>query len=135
MEVVGLFGLWETQQCQMCREAGGHGCKQYGPSEGLFFAPGGRCVRTSPRRAFSIVHQQILAYGEREATVMAPPPACDSAVAPCFHGSLVFLRRHFLLQISSLPPPQFVSLQQTAVLAPGLLSNPYTPFPSHLAHQ
>ena len=31
---------------------------------------------------------------------------CDSAVAPCFHGSPVFLHRHSLLQISSLPSPR-----------------------------
>ena len=27
--------------------------------------------------------------------VMAPPPTCDSAVSPCFHGCLAFLHRHF----------------------------------------
>ena len=37
----------------------------------------------------------MLACGEREATVMAPPPTCDSAVLPCFQGCLAFLHRHF----------------------------------------
>ena len=37
----------------------------------------------------------MLACGEREAMVMAPPPTCDSAVSPCFHGCLAFLHRHF----------------------------------------
>ena len=31
----------------------------------------------------------------REAMMMAPPPMRDSAVLPCFHGSLAFLHRHF----------------------------------------
>ena len=26
---------------------------------------------------------------------MAPPHTCDTAVSPCFHGSLAFLHRHF----------------------------------------
>ena len=30
-----------------------------------------------------------------EAMVMAPPPTCDSAVSPCFHGCPAFLHRHF----------------------------------------
>ena len=33
--------------------------------------------------------------GEREAMMMAPPPMCDSAVLPCFHGCLAFLYGHF----------------------------------------
>ena len=37
----------------------------------------------------------MLACGEREAMVMAPPPICDSAVLPCFHGCPAFLHRHF----------------------------------------
>ena len=32
----------------------------------------------------------------REVMVMAPPPACDSAESPCFHGCLAFLHQHFL---------------------------------------
>ena len=43
----------------------------------------------------SIVQLLMLACGEREAMVMAPPPTCDSAVSPCFHGCLAFLHRHF----------------------------------------
>ena len=37
----------------------------------------------------------MLACGEREAMVMAPPPTSDSSVSPCFHGCLTFLHRHF----------------------------------------
>ena len=37
----------------------------------------------------------MLACGEREAMVTAPPPTCDSAVSPCFHGCLAFLHQHF----------------------------------------
>ena len=33
-------------------------------------------------------------YGERKATVIAPPPAHDSTVAPCLHGCLPFPQRH-----------------------------------------
>ena len=55
---------------------------------------------------------------------MAPwLPTHDSAVSPCFHGSLAFLHRHFPPQS---PPshPLDPSLQSTAVLIPGLLHNP-----------
>ena len=31
----------------------------------------------------------------REAMVMAPPPTCDSAVSPGFHGCPAFFHRHF----------------------------------------
>ena len=37
----------------------------------------------------------MLVCAEREAMVMAPAPMRDSAVSPCFHGSLAFLHRHF----------------------------------------
>ena len=91
-----------------------------------------RCMRASPGRVFSS-NWQVPSCGEREATMVAPPPACDSAVVPCSHGSLVFLHRHSLLQISSLPVPQAIFPQPTAVLAPGLLSNPHAPAPSPCA--
>ena len=37
----------------------------------------------------------MLACGEREALVMAPPPMHDSAVSPCLQGCPAFLHRHF----------------------------------------
>ena len=37
----------------------------------------------------------MLAGGEREAMVMAPPAACDSAILPCFHSCLAFFHQHF----------------------------------------
>ena len=37
----------------------------------------------------------MLAYGEREAVVVAPPAMRDSAVSLCFHGCLAFLLQHF----------------------------------------
>ena len=40
----------------------------------------------------------VLAYGEREAIVMIPPPMHDSAISPCLHGCLAFLHRYFLPQ-------------------------------------
>ena len=42
-----------------------------------------------------VVQLLVLACGEREAMVMAPPPTPDSAVSPFFHGCLAFLYRHF----------------------------------------
>ena len=45
-----------------------------------------------------LVQLPMLACGEREAMVMAPPPMHDPAVSPCFHGCLAFLHRHFLSQ-------------------------------------
>ena len=37
----------------------------------------------------------MLAGGEREAMVMAPPTTCDSAVLPCFQGCPAFFHWHF----------------------------------------
>ena len=45
--------------------------------------------------SLSIVQLPMLACGEREAMVMAPPPVSDSAVLPYFHGCLTFLHRPF----------------------------------------
>ena len=36
-----------------------------------------------------------MAYGGREAMVMALPPMHNSALSPCFHGCPAFLHRHF----------------------------------------
>ena len=41
------------------------------------------CVRWA---ILFIVQQPMLACGEGEAMAMAPPPPCDSALSPCFHG-------------------------------------------------
>ena len=38
----------------------------------------------------------MLAGGEREAMVLAPPTACHSAVLSCFHSCLAFFHHHFL---------------------------------------
>ena len=46
----------------------------------------------------------MLACGEREAMVMAPPPMRDSAVTPSFHDCLAFLHRHFSSQSPPSPP-------------------------------
>ena len=56
----------------------------------------------------------MLACGEREAMVMAPPPMHDSAVSPCFHGCLAFLHRHFPPQSPPSHPldPSLCSQQQ-----------------------
>ena len=57
----------------------------------------------------STVQLLMLACGEREAMVMAPPPP---AVSPCFHGFLAFLHRHFPPQSPSshLPPTRYPHL-------------------------
>ena len=52
----------------------------------------------------------------------------------CFHGSPVFLHRHSLLRLSSLPSPQSISPQPTAVLTLGLFSSPHALAPRPLAH-
>ena len=46
----------------------------------------------------------MLVCGDREAMVMAPPPTCNSAVSPRFHGCLAFLHRDFPPQSSPLYP-------------------------------
>ena len=63
----------------------------------------------------------MLACGEREAMVMAPPRKHDSEVSPCFHGCLA---PALPTTISSLTSPQSVSPQSTSALALGLLHNP-----------
>ena len=54
---------------------------------------------SSVRQAFdgpaSIFQLLMLACGEREAMVMAPPSMRDSAVSPCFCGYLTFFHWHF----------------------------------------
>ena len=135
---------WRWHSCLDHGSPGGTRCtgkpatteaRDNGPSGRLFLVPGCRHARISPGRAFSIAWRQVLTCGESEVTVVALPPACDSAVAPCFRGSPVFLHRHSLLRISSLLSPQAVSLQPTAFLTLGLLSNPHAPAPSPCAHQ
>ena len=67
--------------------------------------------------------------------VMAPPPARDSAVSPCFHGCRAFLHRHFPLQSPPSRPLNPALHSQTPALALGLLHNPQTPVPSHCTFQ
>ena len=64
--------------------------------------------------SFSIIHLRMLACGEREAMMVAPPFMCDSAVSPCFHGCLAFLHRHFPPQSAPSHPldPSLHSQQQ-----------------------
>ena len=51
----------------------------------------------------------MLACGEREAMVMAPPPKHDSEVSPCFHGCLApGIAHHDLL-------PHILSIRLSAV--------------------
>ena len=61
----------------------------------------------------------MLACGEREAMMMAPPTTRDSAVSPCFHDYLAFLHRHFPLQS---PPshPQASPLCSHSSPCPGI---------------
>ena len=54
--------------------------------------------------SLSIVQLPMLACGEREAMVMAPPPMHNSALLPCFHACPAFLHRHFPSQSLSSPP-------------------------------
>ena len=64
--------------------------------------------------SLSIVQLPVLACGEREAMVTAPPSTHDSAVLPCFHGCLAFLLRHFAQQSPPSYPldPSLCSQQQ-----------------------
>ena len=70
----------------------------------------------------------------REAAMAALSFARPSAIAICFCGSLGFLHEHSQLQSSSLPSPQAISSQPTAVPSLGLLSKPHIPAPSSRAH-
>ena len=73
--------------------------------------------------------------GGREAVMVALPFTCHSTMALHFHGGLGFLQEHSQMWSSSLPSPQAVSTQPTAVLSPGLLSKPYVPASSPRPHQ
>ena len=53
----------------------------------------------------------------REAMVMAPPPTCDSAVSPCFHGCPAFLHGHLPPQ-SPLSYPLNLSLHSQQQSSP-----------------
>ena len=70
---------------------------------------------------------------EREAAMVAPPLLCHSTMALHLYG-LGFLYKHSQLWISSLPSPQAVSLQPTALFSPGLLSKSQVPVPSPILH-
>ena len=59
---------------------------------------------------------------------------CDDST-PCLHSCPALLQRHSSPRTSSLPSPLVIFPQSTAVLALGLLSNPYSPAPSHCAFQ
>ena len=76
----------------------------------------------------SIVQLPMLACGERDTMVMAPPPMHDSAVSPCSHGYLAFLHRHF-------PPQSPPSHPLDVSLCSQQLHNPSTPAPSHCAFE
>ena len=54
--------------------------------------------------SLSIDQLLMLARGEREDMVMAPPSTHDSTVSPCFHGCPAFLHRHFPPQSSPSHP-------------------------------
>lgn len=65
----------------------------------------------------------------KAAAMAAPRLACHSTTAPCLYGSPGFFRERSQLWSSSLPSPQAVSSQLTAVHSQGLLSKPHVPAP------
>ena len=69
-------------------------------------------------------------YRKREAKVV--PTVYESSVVSCFIASPVFLQKHSLLHIFSLPFPQAISWQSTIVITQGLLSNLHIPAPSSI---
>ena len=104
-----LVGAFPSAWQQVWRQA-----REGQPWWGLFLAPGwgrGRCV-------------------EREAAMVAPPPACHSTVEPCFYGSLGFLHKHSWLWTSPSHPirlsphSQQQSSPQFALQSPGSSSQP-----------
>ena len=71
---------------------------------------------------------------EREAAMAAPPLRITQQWCLASIAVWVFLHKHSRLWISSLPSPQTVSLQPTAVLPAGLLSNQHVPAPNPHVH-
>ena len=54
-----------------------------------------QCLQVFDGLASLVFSCQMLACGDREATVMAPLPVCDPAVSPCFHSCLAFIHTYF----------------------------------------
>ena len=146
---------WGPRQCHVHRGASSHQCGKYGAISFLFF-----CV-FPPRlwhlaskglfiRSFSVAQGIRHLKGHlplgllvscwplpvgKEATVMVPPSACDSAVLAYLHGCPAFLPRYFPPPSTPSCPPPTLSLQSKADLTLGLLSNPHSPAPSHRTFQ
>ena len=92
-----FFVVWHVRHIEgaplggvlVCRSA--HQSLKEAPWVGSYLVV--QCIRCLMRQP--IVQLPMLACGEREAMVMAPPALHDSTVSPCFHDCPAFLHRHF----------------------------------------
>ena len=66
------------------------------PMNGVFIASCIRHLKGHPLWGLSLLVSCWCQSVVKEATVISPPHACDSAVSPCLHGCLTFLQRYFL---------------------------------------
>ena len=76
--------------------------------------------------SFCIDQLLMLACGEREATVVAPPPLCDSAVTPCFWWPPGFSPKAFLVWISSLHPLSCLPVINRSLSSEIALQSPFS---------
>ena len=118
------LGVQGSQQCYRCR--------RYVSIRILFYPLAAEAQRTSLAGPSPLLHpsglqratltEMFLSWsaagaeigGERQ-KLRPQPPECDSAVVPCLHGCLAFLKRHSPLWIFSLPPPLAISPQSATV--------------------
>ena len=82
-EILSAFEFMDAECMKLVRLHLGLSCPVQGTAPACLWA-----VPASPFAPFGM-------WGERGATVMAPPPMRDPVVSPCFHGCLAFLHRHF----------------------------------------
>jgi len=73
-------------------------CSRYSkaPMNGVFIASCNRHLKGHLLWGLSLLVSCWCQSVVKEATVISPPPVCDSAVSPCLHGCLTFLQRYFL---------------------------------------
>ena len=145
--LLGSQGHWH---CRVCRRASGHAHRSYGITRDFFLSLWQLTFERPPwlvllcclvqkalkgphsLRSFSVGKLPAYACGDREATMMTPPPVHDSAILPCLHGGPTFLQRLSLQQSPPSHPLGPSPHNSTAVLNLGLLSIPMLQCPGSM---
>ena len=149
VEVLQLLGSWGPWQCHVHRGASSHWCRKYGASsffsslwhlasKDLFIwsfsvAQGIRHLKGYPLLGLLASCWLLHVGKERLQWWLHPLCVTQQFCLTSMAGQLSF--QGISPSTSSLMSPLTVSLQLTADLTLGLLSNPYSPAPSHCAFQ